>query len=217
MKVKFSSILLFLFLLVLAALFTGVGMEGADEAQTIIRTKNTRVELEATISGWDEHTEIDEGYESTRYEAKVSYTYQGKTYSGVRYETFYKEPQLGKVVKVAIDPENPGELLLSNSEFTLTLVMSPIFLIGVTFCVFALTKSAAEVLQEKWKWINPEKAAYGLTICKLVGESYFRYQNKGSWMFGVFSLVAAVACLLIVKKVKKKQTEEPQPAAGTIA
>ena len=135
----------------------------------------------------------------------------------MRYETSYKEPQLGKVVKVAIDPQNPGELLPSKAEFSLSLVMSPIFLVGVTFCVFFLTKSAAETLQQKWEWINPDKAAYGLTICKLVGESYFYYQNKGSWIFAIFSLVAAVACLLIVKKAKKKQTQEPQPAEGTIA
>ena len=99
-----------------------------------------------------------------------------------------------------IDPKNPGELLPSDGDFALSILLSPIFLVGVTLCVFALTKILAESLQKKWEWINPDTTAYSLTVCKLVGESYFYYKNKGSWIFGIFSLVAAVACLIIAKK-----------------
>ena len=211
MKKSFGGILIYVLGVVLAALFTMASLDGADEAVSVFRTVDTRVELDATISGAFERTEIDEGFERTYWELSVSYTYEGESYSGVRYGTSYKEPQLGKAVKVSIDPKNPGELLPDNAEFTLSLILSPVFLAGVTFCVFLLTKSLAETLQEKWAWINPEKVAYGLTACKLVGESYFYYQNKGSWMFGIFSAVAAAICLIVAKRVKSKSEKTQKP------
>ena len=203
---KFGSVCLFLFGLMLAAMFTWISMDAAGKAQTVVFTKNRRVELKATITSYDERTDIDEGYERTYWDQFVSYTYEGESYSGVRYGSTYSKPQLGKVVNVAIDPENPGELLPDNMEFLLSVILAPVFLVGVTFCVFFLAQGVAEKLQAE----RPDKWAYGFTACKLVGESVLYYVNRGSWSFGLFSLVAAVLCWLIVKRHKsKKKDKEP--------
>ena len=189
-------------------MFNFISIDGANNVRDVYRTADTRVELEATISSCFERTELDEGFERTYWESSVSYTYEGVSYSGVYYDTSYSEPQLGKVVKVAIDPENPGELLPDKGEFRLSLVLSPIFLTGVTLGVIALVKGFAEELQKKLPWINPTMVAYGLVACKLVGESCLYYLNKGSWIVGIFSAIAAVGSVLIIKKIKKKSPEE---------
>jgi hypothetical protein len=102
---KFGSFLIYTFVLVLAGLFNWISIDEAIDAAKVIQTRNTYVEIQATISSYDERTETDEGYESVHYDIYVSYEHNGKEYSGVRYDSSYSEPELGKVVTVRIDPK----------------------------------------------------------------------------------------------------------------
>ena len=206
---KSGNFFLMFFIALFATIFNWIAINGADTILLVERTEDTKVELTAVISGATERTTHDEGTERTYWDQTVSYTYNGKSYSDVRYDSTQRKPQLGKEVRVAIDPENPGELLPDAGDYTLSLIFSPIFLTGVTLAVYALTATFVEENLKNW---NAAKVAYGLTICKLVGESVLYYKNNDSWLFGGFSLVAAVASLIISKKFSKK-SEDPAPQA----
>ena len=216
---KFGSFLIYTFVLVLAGLFNWISIDEAIDAAKVIQTRNTYVEIQATISSYDERTEIDEGYESVYYDIYVSYEHNGKEYSGVRYDSSYSEPELGKVVTVRIDPENPGVLLADKTEFGLIILIIPIFLAIITGVVYFFSRSVAEFLLKKFGVINesiPRIFALIFVGCKVIAESLIFYVKYSSIIFAVFSLIAVALNLKIfMRKTIKIKPKESEPRSET--
>ena len=205
---KVGKVLLLVVCALFVALIDYTMMGEAKDVRDYIRTKDTKVELTAKITGATEGTKTDD---DTYWSLTVSYTYEGKTYSGVYYGQTDFRPELGKSVKVAIDPENPGELLPTGFEFWSVLLLGPVFLTGATIGGFIIILLLIRALELEW---NAAAVACILMACRLVAESYFSYRDTGSWTFAAFSMVAVVACLIIEKLWKSggssdKSAEEP--------
>ena len=123
MKVKPFDIFLTVFILALIFLFNFIAFDGAKNVAVVINTKSRAVELQATITSSEHYTDSDaDGYETDRWEEKVSYTYNGTEYRDVLYDSSSGSSRLGKVVTVKIDPNNPDELLPDAFNFLLSAV-----------------------------------------------------------------------------------------------
>lgn len=217
MKLSAKDILLCAFVLMILAIFNFICFDGARNVTASYQAKDTCVTLQATITSSDHYTEIDEGFERDYWHANVTYTYNGITYSGVYYDHTYREPEIGKVVTVSIDPENPGELLPDRAEMTLSLILSPVFLTGVTIGLYYWVCSVIEILNAA-KDHRDEQREKGIALLfvgiKLVIESVVFYNKHDSLVFAIFSLIAAVAFWFFILRKSGKDTHEPkhQPA-----
>lgn len=207
-KLSRGSILGWAAILLFYGIFCFIVYDGANKVAT--RNNTDHVEISATISSVDHYTEIDEGFEEDRYKSYVSYDYEGEHYSYVYYDDSHSKPKLGKTVTVLIDPENPGELLPDNTEYGLSLILSPLFLAG-------LTGLAWWFIREKLKEKEPDdpdidkrsrRNALGIVASVLATLSLWFYSAKDSLVLLGFSAVALVIVTFFAYRKPKEKTEE---------
>ena len=94
---KTAIVLLALFFI---AIFNSICFNGARKAATVFESGTNTIEIEATITGSEKYTEVDEGTENDYWHAKVSYEYNGIEYSDVFYDRMEKPPTLGENVLI---------------------------------------------------------------------------------------------------------------------
>ena len=213
MKSKIKNFLITLLAFGFLAMFNWICFDGAEKSAKIFNTQDTCVEIEATITSSEKYTEIDEGFEDDYWHANVSYKYKGVSYSGVFYDSMEKPPKIGKKVNVKIDPKNPGELLPDNTEFTLSLILSPIFLSFITFGLFLAIKGFAETVLKKFERESEFRATYIAALfiaCKLLIESYSFYNKHNSIVYAVFSIIAVIVSFILYRCLHKKAETDPQ-------
>lgn len=218
MKSKVGSFFIVLFALVLVFLFTWISFDGAANTAAVIAAKDRVVKLNATITSSDMYTETDEGYEREYWNAKVSYTYNGVLYEGVFYKRFNSQPQIGKEVAVKIDPYEPQKLLPSNGELGLSVVLSPVFLSGVSIALYYLIYSGVESILAKGGKLSKKAKTIPLTGVGLIllAESVIFYNTNSSFVYLVFALIAFSVTLYVVYREGKKQ-ENSTPAEADAA
>ena len=211
---KFGSVCLYIFAFVIAGLFLFACIDGAKDVSVSLDAADREVELQATITSTEKYTEIDEGMETDYWKTYVSYDYNGQHYSYVYYDQLRSEPALGKVVTVRIDPNNPGELLPSHGEFILSMLMSPLFLAGISYLGYAFLQSVLPRLLKKKNDDIPaeehayDKPAFFIIVGLLAIISLICYHQQGSLVFAVFSLVAIVLLALLNRYLSKKDAKE---------
>jgi len=212
-KHKIGKILLLAVAFIIIVIFNYICFDGAKKATASIKAKDNSVTLEATITSSESYVEIDEGMEREYWHANVTYTYKGITYSEVHYESTERRPEIGKAVTVKIDPENPGELLPDATETVLSMILSPIFLTGVTIVLYFLVKCIAKWIAAICRMHSDRFAkttAFVLVCGKLIGESFAFYNKHDSLVFAVFSLIAATALLFFVLRGNAMHMEKPE-------
>ncbi len=207
----FIVILLGAFILTIVALFNWICLDGAKDVAAVVNAKDSTVTLEATITSSESYVEFDEGTEKKYWHENVSYTYDGKEYSGVYYNRTERKPEIGKVVTVKIDSKNPGELLPDKLEFLLCAILSPIFLACVTIVLyFIIINGIKRILTVCGK--QKESLAKTLALLfigsKMVIESIVFYNNHNSAVFAVFSLIAALSLYFFVLRKSNNLEKE---------
>ncbi len=209
-----GSILIMFFLVMVVLSLTMACYAASDDVAAFYAAKDRYVELEAKISSFDHYVETDEGFEQDYWRTYVSYTYNGNEYTGVEYETLRSEPEIGKAVKVRIDPEIPNELLPNTASLGLAVVLAPAFLTLLSLAGLYLTGEGIQKVASK---LAPNKQL-PLTVTVVIGllvvgavlfvESLVFYIREESLCYGVFSLIALVVSAVvftILKKINKNK------------
>lgn len=211
MKAKLKTLFLVLLALGAMAMFSWISFLGARNATAVLRARDTRVELTATITGAKRYVEVDEGVDREYWHAQVSYTYNGVDYRNVHYDRQDNPPTIGKVVTVSIDPANPGELLPDGVEVGLSVLLSPLFLMGVTAALYHLLKWMLTTRLRGGEATAGVVAAV-FAVCTLVAESLIYYLQHDSAVFAVFSLVAlgGIALLCGVSAYRQKKSSKKE-------
>lgn len=209
MKTFLKSLLL-LFLIMVMLVFTYICFEGSIDLSDMYRAKDRYVDLQAKITSIHHYVETDEGTEYDRWETYVSYEFDGKEYSDVYYSDERSEPEYGTVVDVRIDPENPSELLESETELMLIIILTPVFMVALCIALFYLFKSGFDFVFKKAK---PQKTVSETLInvlsvvavlLTLVVENIIYLLIDGSFVYTIFSVVAFVVTVVVMIILKYK-------------
>lgn len=200
-KISAGSVFLYGVVILFLAMFLFITIDGANKVSDVYTTGSNAVSLKATISSYDERTEFDEGYESTSYDLFVSYEYEGKSYSDVRYDNSYRKPKLGKEVTVKIDPKNPGELLPDAAEYNLSLVLSPIFLSLISLVCYITLR---DFFSQRTNSENAKTLAFALIAGLMLFISWLHHNAVGTWVYLGFCVAAfGLMCLYLYLHSRK--------------
>lgn len=104
----------------------------------------TAVEVDGVIT--DIVIERDYHPREIRYDyyVTVQYTYDGETYTG-DYGFYTKGMEIGDVVTVLVNPDNPREIMAENS-YTLLWAMLAFSCAGMIICIVGLVKKCKRVI-----------------------------------------------------------------------
>lgn len=172
-----------------------------------LRNNTDHEEIKATISSVDHYTELNEGYEEDRYKAYVSYEYDGQQYSHVHYKDSHNKPKLGKTVTVLIDPNNPGELLPSNGEYRLSVILGPLLLAGLAGLAWSFIREKLIAKDPDDPDIAKRSRNHALAIVAAIlgALSLWFYSAKSSLVLLAFSAIAMlIVSYFTLRKPKQK-------------
>jgi len=209
-KIKFSSIAVTVLALFFMGIFTFIVVDGANKVTAVKKAEGRAVTLTAPITDTTEYVTTDEDVDDVYYHVYVTYDYDGKEYVNVFYDSKETEPDIGTMVTFKIDPENPSEVLPDGSEYGLALVLSPIFLTGVSIGAFLLiTAFLPEKRRDEDELCEQDEEqktrddrrrkllVYLIVLALLAAGSYGYYAANDSAVFACFAVVPAVAMPVI--------------------